>query len=313
MKGLELSKQYYENFGKEMLKKFFPEVLPYIAVGIAGSGSECYGYDDEISHDHDFEPAFCMFLPEEALVDRRTAFQLERAYAKLPKEFMGFCRSTVNPVGGSRHGVIRMDEFFLEKVGSPDGTLSIKAWFSVPEYALLEATNGAVFEDPYGRFTQIRKKLQYFPEDVRKKKLAGHLLLMGQSGQYNYPRCLARGETAAAQMAVFEFTQSAMHTIYLLNRSYMPYYKWVFRGLASLPCLGEQGKALEHLISSGNTSQEAKKKSKIMETICSSISDELIKQGFVRAKSEEMESLAYAVNDTIGDSAIRNLHILYGV
>ena len=42
---------------------------------------------------------------------------LERAYAKLPKEFMGFKRSSLDPVGGNRHGVIRMSEFFVEKTG----------------------------------------------------------------------------------------------------------------------------------------------------------------------------------------------------
>ena len=90
MKGLELARQYYEAYGREMLQSQFSHVLPLLATGLAGSGSECYGYDDEISHDHDFEPAFCIFLPDESVVDRKTAFELERAYSKLPKEFMGY-------------------------------------------------------------------------------------------------------------------------------------------------------------------------------------------------------------------------------
>lgn len=313
MKGLDLARRYYENFGKEMLQKEFPQLLPYLAIGLTGSGSECYGYDDDISRDHDFEPGFCIFLPSEEVVDRKNAFQLERAYAKLPKEFMEFKRSPLSPVGGNRHGVIRMEEFFLEKVGSPDGTLSPEAWFSVPEYDLLEATNGAVFEDPYGLFTEIRERLSYFPEDVRRKKLAGYLLLMGQSGQYNYPRCIARGETAAAQMAVFEFTQSVLHSIYLLNRRYMPYYKWSFRGLKELSLLNEQSENLEFIISSGNTPEESQQKSKKIEEICTAVSEELKKQGSFDFQSTEMEEIAYAVNDTVGDPNIRNLHILYGV
>lgn len=313
MTGLELARQYYEAYGAPMLQTQFPQVLPYLAIGLSGSGSECYGFDDETSQDHDFEPAFCIFLPGEDVVDRSTAFQLERAYAKLPKEFMGFTRSRVNPVGGSRHGVIRMEEFFFEKTGTADGEFSPEQWFSVPEYGLLEATNGAVFADPYGQFTAIRERLRVFPEDVRRKKLAGHLLLMGQAGQYNYNRCIARKDTAAAQLAVFEFAQSALHCIYLLNRAYIPYYKWSFRGLKELPLLHGLSADLEYLISSGNTQPEAKKKSQIIEDICAAVADQLRRQNLTTVQNSELEQLAYAVNDTIADHTIRNGHILLGI
>ena len=86
--------------------------MRFLAAGLVGAGSECLGFDDEISTDHDFEPGFCLFLPGEDVVDRRTAFLLERAYAKLPKQFLGFERSLIAPVGGSRHGVIRTADFF---------------------------------------------------------------------------------------------------------------------------------------------------------------------------------------------------------
>ena len=313
MKGIELSKEYFEAFGKEVLETEFSAALPLLAVGLVGGGSECLGFDDEVSTDHDFEPGFCIFLPDEETVDRRTAFLLERAYAKLPKEFMGFKRSPLNPVGGNRHGVIRMEDFFLEKVGSRDGRLSLGQWFSVPEQGLLEATSGAVFFDNLGKFSEIRKRLGYFPEDIRLKKLSGHLLLMAQSGQYNYNRCILRGNTAAAQMAVFEFTKSALHTIYLLNRTYMPYYKWSFRGLEGLPILGDLTGDLEYLISSGNSTDEAEKKTAIIEDICVKIADVLKTQRLTEEDGAEMEQQAYAVNEKITDHGIRTLHILYGV
>ena len=313
MKGIELSKEYFEAFGKEVLETEFSAALPLLAVGLVGGGSECLGFDDEVSTDHDFEPGFCIFLPDEETVDRRTAFLLERAYAKLPKEFMGFIRSPLNPVGGNRHGVIRMEDFFLEKVGSRDGRLSLGQWFSVPEQGLLEATSGAVFFDNLGKFSEIRKRLGYFPEDIRLKKLSGHLLLMAQSGQYNYNRCILRGNTAAAQMAVFEFTKSALHTIYLLNRTYMPYYKWSFRGLEGLPILGDLTGDLEYLISSGNSTDEAEKKTAIIEDICVKIADVLKTQRLTEEDGAEMEQQAYAVNEKITDHSIRTLHILYGI
>ena len=313
MKGLELSRRYYEAFGKEMLENDFGEILPYLAIGLSGSGSECYGFDDEKSQDHDFEPSFCIFLPENDVVDEKTAFRLERAYAKLPKSFMGFDRCPVSPVGGSRHGVIRMDDFFLSKVGSKDGYLSLEQWFSVPEYGLLEATNGAIFNDNYGQFTLIREKLRYFPEDVFRKKLAGHLLLMNQSGQYNYGRCISRGETGAAQMSVFEFAKSALNCIYLLNRTYMPYYKWCFKGLDGLSRLKELKDKLEYIISSGNTPDEVNKKTDIIEYICSSVADEARLQGVAVTNGSDLEKIAHCVNNMISDNNIRNANILSGV
>ncbi len=313
MKGIELSKKYFETFGKEVLETEFSSVLPLLAVGLAGSGSECLGFDDEISEDHDFEPGFCIFLPDENTVDRRTAFLLERAYAKLPKEFMGFKRSPLSPVGGNRHGVIRMEDFFLEKVGSRDGRLIVGQWFTVPEQGLLEATNGAVFFDNLGQFSAVRERLSYFPEDIRLKKLAGNLLLMGQAGQYNYKRSVLRGDTAAAQLAAIEFAKSALHSIYLLNKAYIPYYKWSFKGLKGLSALGDLSGNLEHLISSGNSSDEAEKKTAIIEEICEKIADVLKTQGLTEADGSEMEQQAYAVNERITDHAVRTMHILSGV
>lgn len=132
MTGLEIARGYYEEFGKPMLESEFADILPFLAVGFVGSGSEHYGYDDEISRDHDFEPGFCIFLPGEDVVDRRRAFQLERAYAKLPKEYARIKRQNISPVGGNRNGVIRTSDFYLKAVGSETGQLSWNNGYGFP-------------------------------------------------------------------------------------------------------------------------------------------------------------------------------------
>ena len=168
IKGLALSRAYYEQYGKAMLLTQFPEVLPFLAAGLFGSGSECFGYDDAVSEDHDFEPGFCIMLPGEDLVDRRTAFLLERAYAKLPDEYMGIRRNLVSPVGGARHGVIRLSDFLMDKTGTPDGKLTEKQWLTVPEYSLAETVNGQVYFDHEGSLSKARERLLYYPESVRR-------------------------------------------------------------------------------------------------------------------------------------------------
>lgn len=314
IKGLELSEKFYLEYGAPMIRERFPEYEGLIAVGLSGSGSECFGYDDVTSRDHDFEPGFCIFLPDgEDIIDRKAEFALERAYSKLPKEFMGYKRSPMSPVGGNRHGVMRMGEFFKNKVGVPDGKLSLTDWFFIPEQSVAEAVNGKVFRDDLGLFTSIRERLSYLPREVRLKKLAGNLLIMGQSGQYNYSRCISRGDTAAAQLAVFEFVKSALNVIFLLNKHYVPYYKWSFRALSELPLLSSLYRELEYLISSGNSQLDSKEKKNVIEKICADIISELRSQGLTESDVSNIESHAYEVNNRIDNGEIRNLHILYAV
>ena len=296
-----------------MLEKRFPELVPYLAAGLIGSGSECYGYDDEVSRDHDFEPGFCIFLPGEEVVDRKAAFALERAYAGLPREFMGLRRALVSPVGGARHGVIRTADFLMDKTGTNDGVLSLYEWLTLPDYSLSEVVNGEIFEDRYGGITAVRDRLRHRPQDVRLKKLAGHLLLMAQAGQYNYLRCLRHGETGAAQLAVTEFVKSAMAAAFLLNDAYQPYYKWSFRALRELDKLPFMAELLEYLLTTDNEKDTRDEKIDVMEGIAADVIGELQAQGLTQAVCGDLEKHAYSVNDRIADAQIRNMHILAAV
>jgi len=313
MKGLELARAYWEACGVPMIREQFPEYEEIIAAALTGSGSECYGFDDETSRDHDFEPGFCLFIPGEEIVDRRTAFLLERAYAKLPAEFEGFRRQKMGPAGGHRHGVFRIDEYFTEKLGCPAEEMSAERWLRIPEYALAEAINGEVFRDDAGLLTDCRTRLADMPEDIRRKRLAGHLLLMAQSGQYNYRRCLQHGEGGAAQLAAGEFVRNAMSVWFLLHRRYMPYYKWSFRALRALPGGEDTARSLEWLLTTDNGEALAEDKYFCMEGIASQVIDLLQEQGLTEAICGDLEKHAYSVNDGIRDGEIRNLHVLYCV
>lgn len=338
MTGLEISKKYYEEFGEPMLREKFPEILPHIAVGVFGSGSECFGFDDEVSRDHDFDPGFMILIPGEDVVDRKAEFALERAYAALPKEFMGVTRPSLSPVGGNRRGVIRYEDFFREKIGAlyefaigaageigatgaaGEGSANAGAtagdaatWLMTPSFALSEATNGEIFFDGAGEVTRVRDALAFYPDDVMKKKLAGHLLLMAQSGQYNYTRCITHGENAAAQLAAIEFAKNTMSAIFLLNRAYEPFYKWSFRALRNLPKLSLTAELLEYLITTDNEGDLAQDKYDVIEGIAADVIDELMDQGLTKANCGDLEKHAYSVNDGIAESELRNLHVLSGV
>ncbi len=310
MKGLELAERYYLAHGAPMLREQFPEIEGKVAAGLTGSGSECYGFDDAVSADHDFEPGFCLFLPGEDEIDRRTAFQLERAYAKLPAVFEGFSRQKMAPAGGSRHGVFRREEYFREKLGCVPAEMTAADWLRLPDWALAEAVNGKIFRDDTGEMTRDREILRNMPEDARRKRLAGHLLLMAQSGQYNYRRCLQHGETGAAQMAAGEFARHAMAAAFLLEKQYCPYYKWSFRALRALAGGEDLGRSLEWLLTTDNGPEIAEDKYFCMEGIAADVIEKLQEQGMTKATCGDLEKHAYSVNDGIRDPGVRNLNVL---
>lgn len=310
MKGLELAENFYNEYGLPMLENEFPELLPRIAAGLTGEGSECLGFDDDISRDHDFEHGFCMFLTEDD--EKKYGFKLMRAYNKLPQEYMGFKKPGVNPAGGARHGVFLIHEFYARILGRVPKSLS--DWLVLPSYALKTATSGKIFTDNLGEFTKIRDYLKKgYPEDVRLKKLAACAMAMSQDGQYNYIRCAARDERGAAALALNLFVRRAVSTVYLLNKEYEPFYKWTFRGMRKLPLLAELEEPLVYLTEGENTKSDADGKREIIEAIAHSIIGEYNNQGLTMATCNNLDTHARSITDHINDGNLRNGNIFAGL
>lgn len=243
MKGLELSEKYYETYGRRMIYEQFSDIADQTAVGLVGYGSECLGFDDEVSADHDYGASFCVWLPKEVYIKHKE--EMQAAYDALPKEFMGFSGRVEEEQGKGRVGVLCLEDFYLEILGRDSVPETAAAWFAIPEAALATATSGAVFEDPCGKFTAMRNGLlAYYPREVWLKKMAESLAKAAQAGQYNYARAMKRGERVAAELALTEFVKEAMQIVYLLNRKYAPFYKWMHRGMKELAVCGEIGDML---------------------------------------------------------------------
>ena len=313
MQGLELCRSYFREYGLPMLQENFPELLPLCDVALIGSGSECFGYDDEVSQDHDFEPGFQIFLPGEDVVDRKTAFALERAYAKLPREYLGFSRTPLSPVGADRRGVLRLSEYLQSHLGVPDGNLTPEDFLRLPESYLFEMTRGEIFHEGLGELSRVRNALARMPADVRLCRLSGHLLLCAQSGQYNFTRCLEHNEYGAAALAKDEFCDHALSCAFLLGRAYRPYYKWCFRALREVPGKSDLANRLQALLCAATTPENAFDLYMEMEEVASMLIADLQDQGLTEAICADLEKHAYSVRDHIRDPQWRNRNILFAV
>ena len=129
MKGLEISRDYFNTVARPRFEDDFPHLYPRIAAGLAGNGSECFGYDDEISRDHDWGADFFIWLsdadsgyiPEITAWKQRLLTFSPPKYARTKSEY------------GAVISVMTNGTFFKQLIGTdvyPEDPLQ---WFKIPD------------------------------------------------------------------------------------------------------------------------------------------------------------------------------------
>lgn len=284
MQNLKRCREFYEKHGAPMLHERFGEYENRIAVGMVGEGSDCFGFDDAISTDHDYGTGFCMWLTDSDYAEIGEA--LSKAYGEL---MQGERPEGVQLFMNRRRGVFTVSDFYNRLLGEPfvtdnslSGTdtalgagaasdadmtssadkalgadsiraaLSDAAWIRIPEDRLAAAVNGEVFRDDMGAFTKVREYLEgYYPDRVWKRRLAEELYHYSQNAQSNYARMMARQDYVTAGICTAQAMKAAMELVYLLNRRYAPYYKWLRRGMDRLSLLSDLGQLLDAMAQVG--------------------------------------------------------------
>jgi len=272
--GLTLSREYYETYGKPMIESRFPKYADRIAVGLVGEGSDCFGFDDALSMDHDWGPSFCMWVSDETYVE--IGEELQEAYEALPKEYKGYVYKE-SPQGQGRRGVLRISDFYeglLGKENCPkdweafsgvhqentdaDEQHSNLHWADISKHRLAAAVNGEVFRDEEGTFTAIRNQLKTgYPERLCYLEIAEGVAKFSQDLQYNYGRMLKRGNKATAQMILSDGIKEALKLLYLIAGDYAPHDKWLWAGLRKKPAYSEVLALLEKLLLESAADKEA--------------------------------------------------------
>ena len=226
---IKKSQDFYEQYGQEMIHTYFKDYENRIAVGVVGEGSDCFGFDDDISSDHDYDIGFCMWLIDDDY--QKIGDLLQEKYEQLIKSHI---QSNNNQLFKQRRGVFSINQFYnnlfntfihYEKAYQLD-------YENIEEYRLANGVNGKVFKDELGIFSSIRQHLlDYYPDSIYRKKLASELHEFSQYAQSNYPRMMARKDIISANLCKIKAIESVMNIIYLLCKKYAPYYKWKRKGL----------------------------------------------------------------------------------
>lgn len=265
--NLERSREFYQQYGKPMIHEYFSEYESRIAVGLVGEGSDCFGFDDIISTDHDYAVGFCMWLTEKDYAE--IGCDLQRRYEELLVEYRDLPRGksiddnsmqSKGPTLGEnvgynlflhdRRGVFIINEFCNRILGvhvdyEKDYNID---YLAISEEKLATLTNGEVFCDELGTFSAVRERLQeYYPDKVWRLRLTQSIHEFAQYAQSNYSRMMARADYVTAKLCVAKAMESAMELVYLLNKTYAPYYKWKKKGLSKLSKLQEVASLLEEI------------------------------------------------------------------
>jgi len=308
MNGVDLAERYFSGVALPALREEFGPGLNRLAAGLVGDGSECFGYDDELSRDHDWGPGFCVWLTPEDF--EAAGARLQALIEGLPRIFEGFGPRQTSAWGQGRVGVFGISSFYRGFIGMDCLPTSLDEWLMLPESALAACTNGRVFLDGPGEFSRWRNHLlAFYPEDVRRKKIAARTMTAGQAGQYNFPRCNRRGEPFAARYAETKFCADAISMAFLLNRRYAPFYKWMHRAVKGLPVLGAW---LHQKVDCLVREIDPAVKEAIIEGVSTGLIEELYRQGLSDCASSFLPDHGPAIQRTIQDPGLRERNVWVG-
>ncbi|MBQ8975390.1 MAG: DUF4037 domain-containing protein [Oscillospiraceae bacterium] len=311
MNGLQLSRQYYFDTAQPDLQIYFPDLYPRLAAGLVGNGSECFGYDDEISRDHDWGVDFYIWVSDD------DADRIEDLKSWKQRLFIA------NPPRFSRHpsaygaaiNAMTAKTFYRQLIGCEGCPSTLQEWVRAPEENLAMCVNGEVFEDNLGEFSAIRKQLLgYLPDDLRKKRIAAKCMLIAQTGQYNHTRMANRGDFVAARTALSKFSDHVIALVFLLNKKYRPYYKWAWRAMSELPVLGKDtAPLLRELAVSPMGSDQTGLQAQIVEQICRLLIAELQRQGLANSSESFMTAQGEEIQASIQNPALKGLPTQYEI
>lgn len=287
---VEKCRLFYEGYLKEAIHKDFGAYEDKIGVGITGYGSECFGFDDEYSYDHDCNVRLFLFVDKETLfaIGNQLQSEYENQLERFYKDYNIKINASLNI--NKVDGVVETKSYYTNILELDHLPVTDEEWYSVKEEKLAMASNGVIFTNNNCQVTDIRKYLSdYYNDTVWLTRIANEMYLYSQSAQYNYSRMKLREEYVASKMSIAMGMEHCMKLVYLLNRTYAPYYKWLRKGLEKLPVLSEIGDILDTIAINEDVAASN------FELIAKLIVKEMNKMGIIEGKDTYLDHYTGAI------------------
>ena len=245
IKGRELSRRFYHETIRPILKTHFPNV-PHGAARIGG-GSDVLGFDTAMSMDHDWGPRVKLFLRN---VDKHLAEEIQQTLAhELPFEFLGF------PVNFTRHDdgslnmqltdikpqtiqvpVLTVADFiqsqFDHNLNEP---FTVVDWLTLSSQTFAEVAYAWVHVDEVGELIAIQEQFAWYPHDVWLYLLASSWERIGQE-EHLMPRSGFVGDELGSAVIGGRLVRDIMFLCFLMERRYASYPKWFGTAFQQLKC-----------------------------------------------------------------------------
>jgi hypothetical protein len=235
---LAISRDFYFEIVHPILMREFSEETAQSAFGLFGYGSEALGMDDDLSRDHHWGVRIDGLLPDTIPPSRREQIQ-QTVRANLPASFRGHGLREGH-LAGAGLTLDGVQAFLTRTIGVDHIPQTYPEWLQVPEEEIIHVTNGEVWHDPSGQFTEVRQAFQsHYPEPVCRRRIAHWCRYLSGMGAYALKRALLRDDEFYAATAFGKAIRWGVQLAFLLERQYFPYDKWLMQFLPRLPRLGE--------------------------------------------------------------------------
>ena len=212
IKGLDLSYQYYLS-NKEKLFDLIPSsAKEYITIGLFGLGSECFGADDEISEDHDFDQGFVILVENSVSLEDFNI--IKDAYDKLPKIYGRFYL-----LSQPKHGVHYISEYYKNYLG-------ITTLDNIDEYSKALLCNGKIFHEGFmASFSRLRYEIRKKDNYEYLTNLALKALDINKYIPYNLNRAKSRNDIYTYKSLKNNLVNHLIEFYYIYHKEYLPHDK----------------------------------------------------------------------------------------
>lgn len=254
---IDVSRDFFEQVVRPILTEEFPRETAQTAFGVFGYGSEALRLDDEYSRDHHWGLRIDALMPDDVFENRRQEM-LRVVDERIPDSFQGHSLREGH-VAGAGLAPDSLTAYLQRTIGLDRAPETYEEWLRIPEEDIIHVINGEVWHDPLGEFSAIRRHFDdYYPEPVRRRRIAHWCRYFSGMGAYAMKRALLRENEYYAAVAFGKAIRWGVQLAFLLDRQYYPYDKWIMAFFARLPRLSEPLMPLVQEAVSLDTSWERK-------------------------------------------------------